>query len=182
MNTIVLPTVTAAALWNAVIKGQLSDGYYENLPRIHRWDHWRFWCQLDGVHGPTPGIVLLPDTYPRRPVKWAYRFTDLIPYVGKEMIAVARMALSNDGAAPIPEDAFRAAGYMPRNLAEWEASRKTGTWTYGFVAKYMEAVTPEMARRFYELEATYGERELRADIRAIRAVMLAYGETWGIGR
>jgi len=158
--TMTLPSRTAVALWVTELAGQISDGMWENSgPR----DHWKFWCNLTVV----PGDVASLDTCGEWVRKNAYNFAGLYEYVGDRMLANARMAKA--GADPTDRQLCETGQYMPPTLAEFHANKASGKWEYDFVNKYMDRVSDELAEAFYE--ATYTMKEMRADIKLIKATM-----------
>lgn len=171
-GTIYFASVTQAAIFEHELKGQLSDGMWENaLPN----DHWKFWCGLIvkiAEPGDEPRVVS-PCSW--RCKKKGYNFATLYPFIGDRMLALGRMARALAG-SDLPFETFShgemrgAAEYMPPTLGEWRDC-KAGhpLWQYDFVAGYMEHVTDELAQAFYNTR--YDMRDLRADISVIKGAM-----------
>jgi len=84
MNTptlLLLPTETACLLFEHSIKGQLSDGMWENSGPT---GHWEFWARTIPQADPTRGPQTLLQG--ERPKKTGYRLGALRPIVGQDMI------------------------------------------------------------------------------------------------
>ena len=154
-NTIALPTASARALWTCEISGQLSDGAWENASPM---GHWQFWNHLEVIEG-APKV-----TSTERCKKNGYVLTSLLEYVGDRMLLIGRMAKCTEVGVT-----RGAAEYMPASFTEWQECKLTGKWQYDFVAKYMEPITEDVARKFYN--TTYTEKELRADLKLIKSAM-----------
>lgn len=184
-NKIVLPTLTACAIWDWEVTGQLSDGTWENsVPH----DHWKFWCRCEAVVGEQTGVVMAPDSW-RGPTRTKYNVTNLAnmkwhedemgrfgdgkdPYILRgRMLAYGRMAkaLASLGRPLKGSNLREAADYMPAEMYLFRACKASGIWKHEHVAKYMEPVDEALAAAFYE--ATYTVDELKADLEAISEAM-----------
>lgn len=152
---IYLPTPTALALWSSEIRGQLSDGMWENSTP---WEHWVFWSKM------TPELGAPKVEADQRPVKDSYNFAALIPIVGDRMVKSGRMA----AAGGTPEDA-RHAEYMPETYEEFMRNKETGSWEQDYIKKYMEPITPELAKKYYATK--YDMKDLKRDLMSIKAAM-----------
>ena len=176
-GTFTFSTVSAAALWNCEVSGQISDGTWENAsPK----DHWIFWSRLavavgakDHVdfigRGPNRtryGITRLPD------LKWnddGSPAADGKVYILRDrMLAYGRMA---KGTGVLDYDVIHAAEYMPPTLQEWVLAKATNTWERDFVARYMDNVTLDTATDFYASE--YALADLKVDLKRISNAMRA---------
>lgn len=156
-GTISFPTVTALAIWNGEIKGQLSDGAWENSGPN---GHYHFWQNMKATVGKAQTVA---TTYPE---KNNYGLSKLIEYVGDRMLKTGQMAkASGDGAREVA----RVGEYMPATFEEFMSAKETGKWEYDFVGKYMEAITPELAKKFYATK--YDMSELKRDLTLIRSAM-----------
>jgi hypothetical protein len=157
-GTITLPTNSAAAIWSKELTGQFSDGMWENAgPR----DHWKFWCGLTVDVGD---VAKVETTRPWECKKTRYGIASLYPIVGDRMVNVGRM-----GTVTLNHDALYAAEYMPATFAEWAAKKASGKWPYDHVARYMEAVYPEIANAYYK--SSYNVKDMKRDVAAIKAAM-----------
>lgn len=171
-STILFASVTQAALFEHELKGQLSDGLWENAAPH---DHWKFWCALRVGIAPagTEPRVVTRHTWAIK--KKGYNFAALYEIIGDRLLAIGRMARATLTAG-VPFETFShgdmrgAAEYMPPTLGEWRDC-KAGRlpWKYDFVAGYMEHVTDELAQAFYRTR--YEMRDLRADVSAIKRAM-----------
>lgn len=165
-GTITLKTAAAASLFQHEIKGQMSDGRWENT---RPYDHWRWWSNLNVVAGDV-NVVTSDQFYLCR--KAGYGLNALVKYVGDRMAAVIR--LSRAVGRVLTEVEASAAAYMPETPEAWMSSHITGQWKYDFIAKYMSTITPDVAEAYYYTVApvTMGEvrRELKNITEAIHSV------------
>lgn len=152
---IFLPTATARAVWEHEILGQMSDGQWENSTPS---GHWIFWQKMEVASGE-------PHTEAdRSPTKDSYALTALISNIGDRMVALGRLA----EAGATDGKAFHASEYMPKTYEEFMKGKAEG-FKPDYIAKYMEVVTPEMAKKFYE--SKYNENDLRRDLALIKKAM-----------
>ena len=82
-NTITLTNENQKAIFNLELKGQLSDGYWENAAPM---DHWKAPCRAEVVVGDKPSI----NFYPLR--RYNFAADDLLKVVRTRMIVYARLA------------------------------------------------------------------------------------------
>lgn len=85
MNDIIrFATEDQAVLFNAVIRGQLSDGFWENS---RPYGHYKLWCNATVEVGKQPGRNFIPD-------KDNYNLADkeLLDVVGQRMINYVKLA------------------------------------------------------------------------------------------
>jgi len=170
-GTIFLANVAQAALFEHELKGQFSDGYWENARPN---DHWKFWNELDVKVCPTGQEPRVETWCPWNIKKHSYGISNLYEYVGDRMLAIGRLARATLVAGPswdtFPHGDFRgAAEDMPSTLEEWRQCKATGKWKYDFVARYMAPITDELAVAFYA--ARYEQRDLSRDVKGIKAAM-----------
>lgn len=156
-GVISFPTVTALALWKGEVLGQISDGAWENSGPN---GHYHFW------HNLKSGLGKAQTTATTYPEKNNYGLSKLIEYVGDRMLKTGQMAKA---AGDADRSFAHAADYMPPTLEEWTKSKETGQWKYDFVGKYMEPITPELAKKFYATK--YEMPELKRDLALIRSAM-----------
>lgn len=162
-NKLILPTVTAAALWTAECCGQISDGMWENA---RPFDHWKFWSNCDVEVRDGVRCTLLVSGY--GPIKSNYNFEALVRDLGPRMRAYGKMMIAGmDVFEPTDHEILSAAEYMPETYELFVEAKNSGKWQYDFVAKYMERVTLELAADFYA--AKYTAHDLREDLRSIKA-------------
>lgn len=165
-GTILLPTLSAVALFDHELQGQFSDGMWENSgPR----DHWKFWCNLEVKKGPEPKVL---TDRPWECRKVGYNIASLYEIVGDRMVRLGQMgrAAEKIGMEALSYDQAHAAEYLPATLEEFHKLRDGVTkHQYDFAQKYIEAVTPELAEAFYA--TAYTMKDLRSDVKAIKAAM-----------
>lgn len=85
--TFTLRTTVQCALFQQELKGQLSDGYWENS---RPFDHWKPWCSATVRVGRRVGrnFHVAKDNY-------AFDNRDLLDWVGDRMLTIARKASGN---------------------------------------------------------------------------------------
>lgn len=184
-GNIVLPTITACALWDCEVTGQLSDGTWENSSPH---DHWKFWSRLVPCCDDTATPHVEVDSW-ARPKRTKYNIVNLMNskwdkedverlgdgdrYILRgRMLKQARMALAFQKLArPVDFAVCRSAEYMPAKPYQFRACKQANVWEHDFVAKYMEPVDLELAQAFYEAE--YGASELKRDLLSVRSAMEA---------
>lgn len=159
-------TYTQVALWECEIKGQISDGMWENS---NPSAHWKFWCDLEGTMAVDEPCVVPLDEKKYDVRKTRYGLSRLIPIIGDRMLKIGRLARAGGTI-----DACHGAEYMPETYEEWCECNKSGKWRHDFIAKYMESVIPSVAAAYYE--TVYTEKELRCDLKEIRLLMRTAGE------
>jgi hypothetical protein len=162
-GTMYLTTSSAIALFKGEIKGQLSDGMWENTRPD---DHWHFWQDLNVVLGHENIVVANPQAWRNRCRKNNYALTKLIPIIGDRMVKIGQM-----GQHTTDDQAIRAGEYMPETFVEWQTCKVADRWRYDFIADYMKSVNEELARAFYAFKDTYGVKELKADLGRIKEAM-----------
>lgn len=181
-GVICLNSPSAIALWEEELKGQISDGMWENSgPR----DHWVFWCGLEAVLDVKgePRVVYEKtmlthrnswtkkgvDSFPKRN---KYGFSRLFSIVGDRMLAAGRMGRALDIKCMCDSgdvSLFRAAEYMPPTFEEFEAQFASQNYAHPWVKDYMKSMSLEVAKKFYE--TVYTLKDMRADIKQIKAAM-----------
>jgi hypothetical protein len=178
-GTFIFPTVTMLALWDYEITSQLSDGYWENSRPS---THWQFWCRLEKrvILGEGPRVE---TDKPYMCERTNYNLRRLLskdvatsPYeLRNRMLRYAQMALALDYLKRQNdiEVGRSAADYMPPTLEEWRALKASGAWQYDFIAGYMSRVDDELAVAYYQHEGAYKVDDLKREIDAIKAAMVA---------
>jgi len=172
-GTMHLPTLSAVALFECEIKGQLSDGAWENTMPL---DHWKFWYDLETVY--TPGCAPHVETdVPYLCLKKGYNIAGLYEYVGDRMRNYGKLGLAAQrlGMTAVDKKIIKAGEYMPvcLNVFKW---LRDGTYTYAaggdypeYHKNYHDAVPMELATEYYK--TVYLMKELRSDVRLIKAAM-----------
>lgn len=114
MKTLAFATAAQLILWNTELRGQLSDGYWENARNAGGTPHWRPWCDAKAVVDPAnPGR----DFFAARE---AYNFTapDLLDVVGDRMCyRLALLEQQPDAVARL--DGGRSHS-LPESDTDWE--------------------------------------------------------------
>jgi hypothetical protein len=150
-GTIFLPTVTAKAIWDDEIQGQLSDGAWEN---VSPQDHYKYWNRLTSVVG-TPPRVEANMTFNK-----SYSLTTLISDLGDRMIGYAKMALVAPELSELGDE-------MPATFEEFKKAQESSP--YNYVKEKLAKVSDDVAQKFYA--ATYTEKDLRKDLLSIKQAM-----------
>ena len=84
MSTVTFATATQAALFEHELKGQISDGFWENTANTS----WKMWCNADVVVGENVGR----NGFRPRKDNFAFNNKTLIEIIGERMINIARLA------------------------------------------------------------------------------------------
>jgi len=87
MATLAFRNVAQAALFELELKGQLSDGHWENSRPT---DHWRAWCEATVVVDPTNvgrDFDVKRDSY-------AFASKDMLAVIGDRMMRYVRIAIA----------------------------------------------------------------------------------------
>lgn len=85
-----LKTKEAYVVFTEEIKGQISDGAWENS---RPYDHWIFWSNTNAIVDGNLGLEIKEGT----PLKRNYNLFHLIPYVGDRMLAyIASVKMDKD--------------------------------------------------------------------------------------
>jgi len=165
-DAIILPTLSACALWEHELTGQFSDGMWENS---RPYDHWQFWNGLDVLHDPTvdPKVV---TTCAWKCKKTSYNIAALYPIVGERMVAIGRMAKAMYSVDDVMNDFPRyAAELMPETLEKFEALVSGPRSMSDYAHDALKKVPVELAKAYYTAE--YTMKHLKADVALIKAAM-----------
>lgn len=152
MQTLTLATDTQKALYEYELRGQFSDGHWENS---RPWEHYVPWCRAEVVVGPNVGRNF-----------WAAKSsTDkrLLDVVSDRMLGIARLALVF-GSDNLPQDVLWT---IPCNDEGWSKTAPERIRAKGFDPSEVLAIVEGFDPRV----ASYGMRELRRDLNAIKAAM-----------
>jgi len=154
-SVIQLENPIQVALYNGMLIGQMSDGMWENSSPMN---HWRPMAEAD-VRIGKPGM----NFSPRR----TYSFVTLIPYVGEEMLDLARAT-----------KAYPSADLADLNHAiPYVVEARTEDFKEDWQKKYVEEIlkaTGETDIEQFRAKVKgqpYGMGELRKDLRAIQNVV-----------
>lgn len=167
-GTIFLPTATAAALFQHELKGQFSDGLWENA-RPH--DHWKFWNGLEVK--VAPGRTQVETRWPCECTKDRYNIAALYEYVGDRMLLIGRMAKACEmtGAAFPGRSTVEAMPETLQEFSDYVTARVEGrvTGKHAYEEKHLDKVTMETAVAFYA--CNYTMREMKRDVKYIKDAM-----------
>lgn len=162
MKHIRLATLTQALLFNLELKGQISDGYWENAsPR----DHWKAVCSAEVVVDPT-NVGL--DFYPER--RYNFASPTLIEYVGDRMQQYILLAKKFPA---LSQESLRSS-----DSGEWIWTLKLGEITPEWQKKFLDEMAEvcdvhtykEMQALLASLDPNdYPMKDLRKDLKAINA-------------
>lgn len=166
-GTIILPTLSAAVLFEHEVRGQISDGMWENSTP---YDHWRFWCRLTvefkkgetaRVETPCPGSCL----------KTGYNVAELYEYVGDRMLEYGRIgrAAESIGMTKLARDQADAAGLLD-TLEAYDALMASDGHGYDILSLAKVATLPRDLVESY-FKTTYEMKDLRADVKLIKQAM-----------
>jgi hypothetical protein len=149
-NTLTVRTVTQAALFECELKGQLSDGAWENTAPH---DHWECWSDATVVVGSNIGR----DFWAR---KTSYNFArkDLLDVVSARMIGYARIAKGLG--LPVAMALTHAVGddFTIDWSTSWNKDREAAVVALGYTAGSVDRALGD---------STYDMKELRADLREL---------------
>ena len=172
-GTIVLPTLSAAFIFDHELTGQFSDGMWENAAPH---DHWKFWCDLEVKYeaGAEPKVV---TTRGWECKKTAYNLASLYEIIGERMVALGRMgraaqSIGFNFAKDKPGSTIRTASeYMPPTFEEWKkiATDTVEDRVQSFRNEVMRDIPEKLAHAFYSTK--YEMKDLRADIKTIKTAM-----------
>jgi len=164
--TLTFRTVEQAALFQVELKGQLSDGHWENS---RPWDHWRPWCDAQILVGSPVGrnFGALKDNYD---------FTSkvLLDVVGNRMQSIVKLARKYgvDDARFLEEFVLDLEGDF-RGVSDWmlkdAKERPDGHYARGLRALEEEFDLDEV-RSIVEAD-TYSMRELRQDLQEMKSTV-----------
>lgn len=177
-HTIVFETVTQAAIFEVELKGQISDGHWEN----YRQSNYQFWCGLSVQWQHNPGEPCGIFPLPGR----VLRFDDPALYniVGDRMTRVGRLALMGQA---LDVEPLRFAQTMEDVLIErngkpwfhgvpkwWLGSANSDLKTSGFYQDridYVQAFHPlRLLKLAGEVWQTYTKKHMIADLKAIKRI------------
>lgn len=169
---IFLPTGSAAAIFENEIKGQLSDGMWENT---QPFDHWVFWSDL--LVNVEPGCVPSVRPLDSQSVtlsckKNGYNIAGLFEYVGDRMLAYGRMGRAAESVGHREGcDGFgQAAAYMPSTLEEWRDIKSGKSLdTYEYAVEYLRELPDAFGVAWYK--TTYDVAAMKNDVRLIKKAM-----------
>lgn len=161
MGVLILRTAVQKSLFDIEIRGQLSDGHWENAGP---GGHWEFWTRCKTIVGMTPGYI-------GNPKRTNYRLTSkkLLEIIGSRMVVIARLTLQfgiEDAARLFNLFDLRGNFYGPYDFMRQAAYIRV----YGNPDDYTEEQLAKI-KEAGENESLYGKKNLMADLREIMAAM-----------
>lgn len=166
-GTIFLPTLSAASLFEFVIKGQLSDGMWENTVPL---DHWKFWCRLNVAYAPSSPPHVRTEI-PYACLKTGYNIAGLYKYICDRMLSLGQMTRAAEQlgrTALLKSEEAQAAEYMPNSKAQFQsllAEDKISSYVRG----NLSGLSTDLVDAYYDVK--YEMKDLRADVRCIKQAM-----------
>lgn len=165
-GTLTFRTAVQAVLFENELKGQISDGHWENS---RPQDHYKQWCGAEVLVGENVGR----DFYAKRDT-YNLCSKDLLDVVAKRMLGYARLtiALGTDAAKAF-EHLFDCDGWT--GIPQYQ-DHAEGRYWYD-VRHNLEAAferydrSPEDIREIIESEDTYTMKNLLADLREMKKAM-----------
>lgn len=166
-----LSTHSAAALWNLVVKNEITNGAFKE--GLKPADHWRFWkgigaecAGVDRVDVFTDGLFecwknrysleKLAKLKSKETGKYTHR--DLMLRIGR----LAKAGMQCDLISPVT------AACMPVTLEEFKAGAEAGGWDQRTIGA-LKGVDAVLAERYYR--ASYEPHDLITDLERIKSAM-----------
>lgn len=166
MAKLTFRTVSQAVLFSHELRGQISDGHWENLGRR---DHWQAWCNCEVAVGSPVGR----DFCARYD---GYNFTsrELLEVVEKRMLGQVRVALAyGQENVEVLEHLFDCDGwtgvptYEDHAGSTFWADRRTEITT----TLTRLGVTLEQVKTVVESDAVYNRKAMLADLREMKTTI-----------
>lgn len=178
VGRMILPSVSAAALWEDEIVGQISDGMWENSSPHN---HWQPWLKLElwVIAGAEPKVDAETTFFPKVNYALSRLFnigTSSEPdyCIRDRMIQKGRMGAAIESLGrPHLSAAIAAAEHMPAIFEEWIAAKESGAWNSAYLKQHMAIIDLELARAYYDRNESYGLKEMKADVAKIKAAMMS---------
>ena len=174
---LVVESVTQQAIFEMELKGQLSDGHWENAsPR----NHWEPWSDAEVVVAQN-GEALGREFYARRD-RYDYNSKKLREVVSGRMIAYARLARAGFTLAEISVLEYAIDGFtemqVPTTFAipEWVVKYATDEKDtaskrhYGEVLAKLNAFVPAVVEAALQ-DTSYGQPELKRDLKRLGEIV-----------
>jgi hypothetical protein len=164
MGRLVFRTMTQKVLFEHEIKGQLSDGHWENS---YPQDHWRPWCDAKVEVGPNVGR----DFHARR-TSYVLNSKSLLDVVAQRMIAYCRIALRfGEDKVELYEKLLGLDGEF-RGPPDYADYGKSTYWTD--IRKKLADAPVDEIRAAVEDEKLYTRRQLIVDLKEMRQAMATW--------
>jgi hypothetical protein len=154
-----LPSKIAVALWKVELKGQLSDGIFENS---EPYDHWEFWHGVRVVFGESPKCEKISGLC----LKNTYDFTELIDIIPERLISICRMVKA--GATTGCE--ISTGDYMPPTLKEFHKRKNTyEDCDFNYCDRRLKLIPDQLAIAYYNVRCS--KSDLKKELKLIEKTM-----------
>lgn len=174
---IILPSLSACALFEHELMGQFSDGLWENATPH---EHWKFWCRLEVKFDPTAPPIVQTD----RP--WVCKKTgyNIAALYGSSMLLADRMlAMGRMGRAvhainrtSITRGEAKASEYMPSTLTGFILAQCPRGMS-DYVGEHLSRINRAVAESFYA--TSYSMKDLKVDVVDIKTAMKSMKQLTG---
>lgn len=155
-DTIVFANNIQKALWENELRGQISDGVWENARPM---DHWKVWCNAE--------VTVAKNGEPTGRNFWAqkdnYDLTSVVQYVGERMLvmaALAEMFPNFEGRLPESLYDFKSHAKWAAEGKDW-AAKSIGEWTKAGIT----------AEAIAGAEGKFTEKQLRKELSAMKKII-----------
>ena len=155
---IAFPNSDMVALYELELKGQISDGQWENSRPM---DHWHVMCDARAVVDPTN---VGPNFRPRR--RYAFASPDLIEVIGTRMIAYVKLARRYG------LEAARRLEHLLKLDGTWQGIPNYPGQYWDEVRAYLRHFDIDEVRAVVEAP-TYDEKQLKKDLRQMSKIVNA---------
>lgn len=167
-GTLAVRNAAQRALFEHELKGQLSDGNWENAKP---YDHWEPWCAADVVVDPDN---LGRDFYAQRS-SYDFGGKRLLSVVGDRMLRYARFALAYGDLSYEENDALDFISTLdlnagPRGWGEWKTSRVREALPIAERVR-ARAGTDRRVREVAADAGLYDEKRMRKDLRDLQRII-----------
>lgn len=155
-NTVTFRTAAQAALFECELKGQISDGKWENTPNTG----WEQWCRVEVLVGENVGRSMAHVT--KDNFNLADR--DLLEIVGDRMLGYARLAMAGvtlDDIRKLADTVTDLNGHY-KGVPTYEGSY------WDDKREWLRRWNLDWLRSVLEDESTYRRDELLADLREMK--------------
>lgn len=155
-DKIVFANNVQKALWENELRGQISDGVWENS---RPYDHYKVWCNAE--------VTVAKNGEPTGRNFWAqkdnYNLTIVVEYIGERMLVTAALGeMFPNFEGRLPESLYNFKSY-----AKWAAEGKD--WAAKLIGEWTEAgITAEAIA---EAEGKFTEKQLRKELSAMKKII-----------
>lgn len=159
MNTIAFRTPTQAAIFECELKGQISDGTWENTPGTG----WQEWCSADVLVAST--LEQVGRNFHPRKDNFNFARKDLVDIVGQRMKNYARLALAGVALS----DIRRLADAVCDLDGNWRGVPTYAGDYHDRVRTWLKRWNLNWVEPLLAYDHVYGDAELKADLTNIKA-------------